>query len=309
MKLIPLLLLVGMFAVSGWAEESQVPFKVGDVVTLWAEPTTDGVGPIMFIVKQIKGKWVSCGEGWDITGKDGKVYRSNDWMNTDLFRRIMVNDRDDLSHYGIADPPPKLGRRTKGVVEYTNVRPNKEIIPNQKKDAEQVPDLAELMKRAEAGDATAQWELGCWYQLGDRVGKDEKEAVKLFTKSADQGFAKAQALLGGCYERGKGVLKDEKEAVKWYTKAAEQGNDGAQLLLGICYSDGTGVGKDEKEAVKWYTKSAEQGFAVAEYELGVHYENGTGVGKDEKEAVRWYTKAAEQGDERAKKALERVKPK
>ena len=309
MKLIPALLIGGMLAVSGWAEESQVPFKVGDVVTLWADPTTDGIGPQMFIVKQIKGKWVSGGEDWDITGKDGKIYRCNDWMNTDLFRRITVNDRDDLSHYGIADPPPKLGRRTKGIVESANVRPNKEIIPNQKKDAEQVPDFADLVKRAESGDATAQWELGCWYQLGTRVGKDEKEAVKWFIKSAEQGFAKAQALLGGCYERGKGVVKDEKEAVKWYTKSAEQGNEGAQLSLGICYSDGTGVGKDEKEAVKWYTKAAEQGFPVAQYELGVRYENGTGVGKDEKEAVKWYTKAAEQGDERAKRKLEELKNK
>ena len=231
MKLIPLFLLVGILAVSGWAEESQVPFKVGDVVTLWGDSTTNGVGPIMFIVKQIKGKWVSCGEGWDITGKDGIVYRSNEWENTDLFRRITVNDRDDLSYYGIADPPPKLGRRTRGVVESTNVRPNKEIIPNTKKDAEQVPDFAELVKSAEAGDADAQWELGCWSQLGSRVGKDEKEAVKWFTKSAEQGFAKAQFLLGGCYERGKGVEKDEKEAVKWYTKSAEHGNEDAKLSL------------------------------------------------------------------------------
>jgi hypothetical protein len=209
------------------AEESQVPFKVGDVVTLWADPTTDGVGPQMFIVKQIKGKWVSGGEGWDITGKDGKVYRSNDWMNTDLFRRIIVNDCDGLSHYGITDPPPKLGRRTKFVAE----TPNIEIIPNQKKDAEQVPDPAELLKRAESGDATAQWELGCWYKLGNRIGKDEKEAVKWWKKSAEQGFAKAQFLLGGCYEWGKGVAKDEKEAVKWYTKSAEQGNEDAKVFL------------------------------------------------------------------------------
>lgn len=231
MKLIPLLLLVGMLAVSGWAEESQVPFKVGDVVTLWADSTTNGPGPIMFIVKQIKGKWVSCGEDWDITGKDGKIYRCNEWMNTDLFRRITVNEYDALSHYGITDPPPKLGRRTKYVVESTNVSPNIEIIPNQKKDAEQVPDFADLVKRAESGDATAQWELGCWYQLGSRVGKDEKEAVKWFTKSAEQGFAKAQFLLAGCYERGKGVAKNEKEAAKWYTKSAEQGNEDAKVSL------------------------------------------------------------------------------
>ena len=34
----------------------------------------------------------------------------------------------------------------------------------------------------------------------------------------------AQNNLGGCYKNGTGVAKDEKEAVKWYTKPAEQGD-------------------------------------------------------------------------------------
>jgi TPR repeat protein len=126
------------------------------------------------------------------------------------------------------------------------------------------------------------------------VAKDEKEAVKWYTKAAEQGDAWAQSNLGFCYEKGTGVAKDEKEAVKWYTKAAEQGNARAQNNLGFCYEKGTGVAKDEKEAVKWYTKAAEQGDAWAQSSLGFCYEKGTGVAKDEKEAVKWYAKAAEQ---------------
>ena len=93
------------------------------------------------------------------------------------------------------------------------------------------PYSPELVKKAEAGDATAQWLLGCYYYGGVGVGKDEKEAVKWYAKSAEQGFAKAQSLLGHCYQRGKGVDKDENEAVKWYTKAAEQGNEWAKKAL------------------------------------------------------------------------------
>ena len=294
MKLIPIFLMVGLLAVSGWAEESQVPFKVGDVVSLREPFSTlnqDEQWSLTLIVSEIKGKWVAS-KGKDIKGNDGNVYRSNTWYNTDRYLYIVVNEPKELSEYGLIQPMPKPN---------PNLPNRRPIIPIPE------PDSAELLKRAESGDATAQWELGCCYMMGTRVGKDEKEAVKWFIKSAEQGFAKAQALLGGCYERGKGVEKDAKEAVKWYTKAAEQGNEGAQLSLGKCYSDGTGVGKDEKEAVKWYTKAAEQGFAVAQYELGVHYENGTGAGKDEKEAVKWFTKAAEQGNEGAKKALEKLK--
>ncbi len=221
MKLIPLFLLVGMLAVSGWAEESQVPFKVGDVVSLrepFSTPNQDEQWSLTLIVKEIKGKWVAS-EGRDIKGNDGKVYRFNSWFNTDRYRVIVVNEPNELSEYGLIQPNPKPN-------------PNRRTIPIPVGDnAELVPDPAELLKRAESGDAAAQWELGCWYKLGDRVGKDEKEAVKWWTKSAEQGFAKAQFLLGGCYERGKGVAKDEKEAVKWYTKSAEQGNEDAKVSL------------------------------------------------------------------------------
>ena len=47
-------------------------------------------------------------------------------------------------------------------------------------------------------------------------------------KKAESGDAEAQCSLGWCYKHGKGVAKDEKEAVKWYTKAAEKGNASAQ---------------------------------------------------------------------------------
>ena len=55
-------------------------------------------------------------------------------------------------------------------------------------------------------------------------------------KKAEAGDAKAQFLLGACYYEGEGVEKDEKEAVKWYTKSAEQGNAGAKKQLELLKS-------------------------------------------------------------------------
>jgi len=147
-----------------------------------------------------------------------------------------------------------------------------------------------VTKSAEQGNAGAQRYLGCIYLEGEGVTRDYKEAVKWLTKSAEQGDALAQRYLGSCYKNGQGVGKDEKEAVKWYTKAAEQRDAGAQLMLGACYALGNGVTQDYKEAVKWYTKAAEQGEAGAQCLLGVCYKNGQGAGKDEKEAVKWFTK-------------------
>jgi len=155
----------------------------------------------------------------------------------------------------------------------------------------------ELAQKNAINGIASDWEaLGWFFQGGIGVAKDEKEAVKWYTKAAEQGEATGQRLLGWCYANGSGVAKDEKEAVKWYRKAAEQGEAAGQRLLGWCYANGAGVAKDEKEAVKWYTKSAEQGEATGQRLLGWCYANGAGVAKDEKEAVNWYGKAAEKGD-------------
>ena len=99
-------------------------------------------------------------------------------------------------------------------------------------DTKPEPYSAELVKKAEAGNAVAQYDLGSVYCLGKGVTKDYKEAVKWWTKSAEQGNAKAQCALGVCYYEGDGVTQDYKEAVKWLTKSAEQGMAEAKGVLG-----------------------------------------------------------------------------
>jgi TPR repeat protein len=244
------------------------------------------------------------------------------------------------------------------------------------------PYSPELEKNAEKGNAEAQYELGQCHEKGLGCIRDNKEAVKWYTKSAEQGHVMAAFNLSRCWEDGQGVprykkqamkwfakvlestdikelyrilrsidpycnynsdksvlllkrlaelgnakaqydlgnvcrwdgvvrggVDDRKESVKWYTMAAEQGNADAQFWLGICYRQGEGVDRDEKEGFKWLTKSAEQGNADAQFCLGNCYEYGSGVDKDEKEAVNWYTKAADQGNASAKRELKRFKTK
>ncbi len=132
------------------------------------------------------------------------------------------------------------------------------------------------------------------------------ESLSETRKKAEQGDALAQYNLGGMYFGGSDLPKDPTEAVKWFRKSAEQGNADAQFELGLMYENGNGVPKDPTEAVKWFRKSAEQGSASAQCNLGWVYEKGEGVPKDPVLAHVWYNIAGANGYELAKEFLVRI---
>ena len=82
------------------AEESQLPFKVGDTIRIYEPQSTNY---LVFVVGEIRGKWVSHG-GWDIKGEKGKIYRSDLWFNIDSYPSIHVNHEEDLSRHGLIPP-------------------------------------------------------------------------------------------------------------------------------------------------------------------------------------------------------------
>ena len=77
-------------------------------------------------------------------------------------------------------------------------------------------NFSETKKRAEAGNAEAQNDLGFKYLIGAGVPQSDAEALKWYRKAAEQGYASAQHSLGDMYERGSGVPKDDVEAYAWY---------------------------------------------------------------------------------------------
>jgi len=85
--------------------------------------------------------------------------------------------------------------------------------------------------------------------------------VEDLRKKAEAGDAKAQIELGMLYLDGKGVRKDAVEGVTWLRMAADQGDARGQVELGLAYATGTGVSKDVEKAFDLYRKSAEQGYA------------------------------------------------
>ena len=67
--------------------------------------------------------------------------------------------------------------------------------------------------------------------------KDYKTAYKLWLPLAEQGNASAQFDLGVMYDIGQGVPQDNKEAVKWWRLSAEQRNERAQVNLALMHDD------------------------------------------------------------------------
>ena len=64
-------------------------------------------------------------------------------------------------------------------------------------------------------------------------GCSKVQDIDQLRQAAEQGDASAQYNLGVMYDLGEGVPEDDREAVKWYRLAAEQGIAGSQFKLGV----------------------------------------------------------------------------
>ena len=106
-------------------------------------------------------------------------------------------------------------------------------------------NIKELVKKVDAGDLKAKYDLANCYYYGEGVEKDLAKAAELFKGVAyleeedyDGDWVNlyfdidlVKFILGDLYYCGKGVQQDYKEAIKWYKMVAEQGAEDAQSLL------------------------------------------------------------------------------
>jgi hypothetical protein len=128
---------------------------------------------------------------------------------------------------------------------------------------------AEWLPLAQAGDASAQANLGVMYLRGQGASTDKAKATRWLQLAANQGNAIAQDNLGQMYYLGKGIPKDLDAAAHWIKAAAYGDNPSAQLRLGILYAEGIGVERDPDRALLWWKKSAAQGNAAARARIAV----------------------------------------
>ncbi len=123
-------------------------------------------------------------------------------------------------------------------------------------------------------------------------------------KKAEAGNAEAQFQLGRMYEEGKSVQQDLELAAAWYKKAAERGYAPAQNDLGVMYRNGSGVFRNKEEAVRWFMQAAQQCDAHGAYNLGIAYYNGDGVVSDSGMAYAWLLVAKQCGNTDVQSAMD-----
>jgi len=115
-------------------------------------------------------------------------------------------------------------------------------------------EIDDLRKRAERGDALAQFDLGVLYARGEAVPENQVEAAKWYRRAAEQGVARAQSALGAMYHMGKGVPKDAVLAYMWLNLAAAKlPNEPIDLLRDSIAKDMTRaqVAEAQKLARAW----------------------------------------------------------
>jgi hypothetical protein len=88
-----------------------------------------------------------------------------------------------------------------------------------KPEQDKAPTDAELMRKAEGGDAEAQFQMGC-----ELAKRNDLDGAKLWIeRAARKGWPRAMSEMGTIYFAGLGVAKDDAKAVEWWTKAAAAG--------------------------------------------------------------------------------------
>ena len=123
---------------------------------------------------------------------------------------------------------------------------------------------------------------------------EEEEEVAEWLRKAEAGDGRAMCVLGLCYEFGqKGLAKDKARAFEWFEKSHEAGYAGGTGGLGRCYLDGAGVPKCPMRGAMLMGQAAERGSQFTCHTLGRAYAEGLwGFPKDEKMARRYYSMVA-----------------
>jgi TPR repeat protein len=124
--------------------------------------------------------------------------------------------------------------------------------------------LEECRRRAETGDAGAQFDMGVLSNVGKFVAKDKVAAAAWMRKAAAQGDMDAHAYLGVFNLRGIGMDQDVERGIRMLREAAAAESLVGMNSLARSYYEGLGVEQDKKEAHRILQVAVAKGSANAE---------------------------------------------
>ena len=116
--------------------------------------------------------------------------------------------------------------------------------------------LPELVRKANANDSAAQFELGSRFNYGREAPKNNMEALRWLRRSAQAGHTEAQRLLAVKLYNGYDMKADHEEALLWAQRLADAGDVPGQMMAGNMYANGEGAPRDLVRAYMWYDVAA-----------------------------------------------------
>jgi TPR repeat protein len=170
-------------------------------------------------------------------------------------------------------------------------------------------NLNEQIKKADSGDAEAQFDVAWYIVWGDPSEPIEPDwlerAIDYFERSAEQGNRDAMLDLGAMYSQGRGVPLDKGKAFYWFNKAAELLHPKAFRCLGYWlgvpistgYLDPALPNIDYRAAFDYFLKGALLNEQNSLYEIGDMYFSGKYADVDQGFAFSLYKESYEMIDD------------
>jgi len=142
-----------------------------------------------------------------------------------------------------------------------------------------------LIKRSEAGDAIAIYNLGVYYDRGMYgLSQDFTKAVELFHHAAELGYFKAYNGIGCAYQYGRGVEIDKKKAMHYYELSVMGGIVEARHNLGVYECNAGNMGR----ALKHFMVAVRDGKSESLEKIKGLYTKGHATKEDYTIALRLY---------------------
>ena len=189
-----------------------------------------------------------------VTAEDGNVYERSaieEWLKQQLKSPVT-----NLAMGTKLQPALRVKNMIRAMVTSGALTGDK--VDAWKLKLEEEEEVAEMLRKAEAGDGGAMRRLGKWYEYGEKgLAKDLAKAFEWYEKSHEAGDASGTCCLGTCYLVGMGVPECQSRANTLLSEAAGRGSKLACCTLGRAYGDGLwGFPKDEKMARRYYSMVA-----------------------------------------------------